>query len=201
MEYPHFLTARQQQVVTVLEEQDRRERRTLDRASLRVRAVSRDVAQFLYLMALRDRARTLVELGTSAGFSTIHLAAAARRTGGHVLSVDRDAEKTAWARRNLEAAGVDDLVELHTGEAADFARDLAPGLDLLFIDLGVASLLPQLPGLKEKVAAQGLVFADGYGTSETSPEWQELIRSFAEDPRFALWMMPMHKVHLVALRV
>ena len=48
---------------------------------LRLRAVSPQVAHYLCLTAVHQQAQILVEFGTSHGYSTLHLAAAAQRTG------------------------------------------------------------------------------------------------------------------------
>ena len=204
MKYPTFFTPDQQRLLTSLREQDRRERDTNDRARMRVRAVSAEVAQFLHLMVLHNSARTIVEFGTSSGYSAIHLAAAARRTGGRVLSVDADPEKTAWARQNLQDAGLADLVDLHTADGADFARGLPDGLDLVFIDFGVGSLIPHLESIKQKMSPRGLLFVDGHATLEAwqeHPDWMALERDFEADPAFVLWIMPMHKRHLTAVKL
>lgn len=132
MKFPTIFTAQQIRILTELEERDRQERQARCTAPMRVRTVSRTVAQFLLTKILSTQSRTIVEFGTSAGYSTMHLATAARRTGGRVFSVDNVPEKTAWARQNLHATGLDDIVELSTADgvpcrARTSAHRLRPG--------------------------------------------------------------------------
>ncbi len=62
-------------------------------------------------------------------------AAALRRTGGRLVSVDIDASVQAEARANLVRAGLDDVVELRTGDGGALLRELADGsVDALFLD-------------------------------------------------------------------
>ncbi|MBM7790456.1 O-methyltransferase [Tenggerimyces flavus] len=62
-------------------------------------------------------------------------AAALRRTGGQLVSVDVDEVIQAEARANLVRAGLDDIVELRTADGGVALRELADGsVDALFLD-------------------------------------------------------------------
>ena len=111
-----LFTPTQQALVAGLHRRDQQERQAGAMDPLRLRAVSPQVAHYLCLTAIHQQARTLVEFGTSHGYSTLHLAAAAQRTGGRVYSLDRMPEKTTAAQANLRQAGLDHLVECYTGE-------------------------------------------------------------------------------------
>jgi predicted O-methyltransferase YrrM len=98
--------------------------------------VSRTTGALLYMLARGNNARTVVEFGTSFGLSTIHLAAALRDNGGgKLIGTELEQNKLAQARANLEAAGLDDLVELREGDALEtLARDLPATVDILLLD-------------------------------------------------------------------
>jgi predicted O-methyltransferase YrrM len=98
--------------------------------------VSRTTGALLYMLARGNRARAIVEFGTSFGLSTIHLAAALRDNGGgKLIGSEFEPSKLAHARANLEAAGLADLVEIREGDALEtLARDLPPTVDLLLLD-------------------------------------------------------------------
>ena len=89
-----LFTPAQQALVAGLHRRDQQERQAGSMDPLRLRAVSPQVAHYLCLTAIHQQAQTLVEFGTSHGYSTLHLAAAAQRTGGRVYSLDRMPEKT-----------------------------------------------------------------------------------------------------------
>ncbi len=74
-------------------------------------AITPEVGELLYVLALARRARTVVEFGTSLGFSTMHLAAAVCDLGGGVaISTEIEPEKARLAKENLAAAGLADVV-------------------------------------------------------------------------------------------
>ncbi len=76
-----------------------------------------DEALVLAQLISIGRCVSICEIGTSYGFSTLHLAAAARRQDGHVHTIDQDPKKVAAAAQNLRDAGLDDVVTMHQGDA------------------------------------------------------------------------------------
>jgi predicted O-methyltransferase YrrM len=105
-------------------EPDRRRRR---------RNLEPDTAVLLNLMLRIARGRTVVEIGTSNGYSAIWLADAVRDTGGAVVTVD--VETSADAVANVAHAGLPDLVTFETGDGGAYlAGRPAASVDLLFLD-------------------------------------------------------------------
>jgi predicted O-methyltransferase YrrM len=130
-------------------------------------AITPEVGELLYVLAMARRAGTIVEFGTSLGFSTIHLAAAARDLGGgRVITTELEPEKAAIARRNLAEAGLDDLVDLREGDALETLRDLDT-VDLLFLDGWNNLYLAVLDLVESALSTGALVVAD---LSEGDPE-------------------------------
>jgi len=97
----------------------------------RLRNLEPATAELLTMVLRIARARDIVEIGTSNGYSAIWLAAAARDTGGSVTTVDVE----EWPRvaENLQAAGVRVDRVLADGGAFLAARADA-SIDLLFLD-------------------------------------------------------------------
>lgn len=91
----------------------------------RLRAIRPEVGQFLLTLALAIAARTIVEVGTSGGYSTLWLAVAAARSGGRVVTFEIDPDKVRRARETFEAAGVEALVDLRAGDGADGLQTFA----------------------------------------------------------------------------
>src|SRR5579872_5202249 len=66
-------------------------------------------AHFLHILLRSTRRTHLLEIGTSNGYSTIWLAWAMSLTGGHVVSIDREADKQTLADANLRRVGLREL--------------------------------------------------------------------------------------------
>jgi len=112
----------------------------------RFRNVEPETAELLGVLVRATRARRVLELGTSNGYSTIWLADAVEATAGALKSVEIDPARTAMARANLGRAGL--AAELVTGDVAETLRTSADGAwDLVFLDAerpGYAGYWPEL---------------------------------------------------------
>ncbi|MER7663806.1 MULTISPECIES: O-methyltransferase [unclassified Streptomyces] len=107
-------------------------------AGLPAIAVAGNQGKLLHLLARVQGARTVLEIGTLGGYSTIWLARALPE-GGRLISLEYSAEHAEVARTNLARAGLDKIAEVRTGAALDTLPLLAkePGagpFDLIFID-------------------------------------------------------------------
>jgi predicted O-methyltransferase YrrM len=92
-----------------------------------------DSAALLAWVLRATRARTVVEIGTSNGYSAIWLADAVADSGGTVVSVD--VERWPGTEANLDRAGVADLVRLRLGDGGDYLAALDDAsVDVLFLD-------------------------------------------------------------------
>ena len=139
-------------------------------------AVSAETGRLLYMLARSARARAIVEFGTSFGVSTLHLAAALRDNGGgRLIGSEFEPGKIAQARKNLEAAGLADLVEIREGDALEtLARDLPESIDLVLLD-GAKGLYPHVLALLEsRLKIGAMLIADN---ADWSPEYLAKVRS------------------------
>ncbi len=93
--------------------------------------------KFLMLLAQMQGARRILEIGTLGGYSTIWLARALP-PGGHLVTLEADANHARIARANIARAGLTRLVELRLGRALDILPMLVgeqqKPFDFIFID-------------------------------------------------------------------
>jgi predicted O-methyltransferase YrrM len=108
----------------------REARRATDDSTMPSAEVTPAQGALLALIARIAGARTVLEIGTLTGYSTIWLA----RAADHVTTLEIDPGNADLARRHLEAAGVAERVDLRVGPAADTLATLTGSFDLIFID-------------------------------------------------------------------
>lgn len=123
-------------------------------------SIGEEVGDVLASLAVAFGARTIVEIGTSYGFSTLFLAAAAEQTGGTVHTIEIAAEKQAHARAEIEAAGLAHRVTWHLGDALAVLDALPGPFDFVLIDLWKDLYLPCLERVHPKLAKNGVIAAD-----------------------------------------
>ena len=99
----------------------------------RHRNLEPDSAEFICALAAGCHARALLEIGGSSGLSTIALAAAARQTGGRLVSIEVERSRQEKARRRLRALGLSDRVEFVLADAAT-VLDRYEGLEFVLLD-------------------------------------------------------------------
>lgn len=99
-------------------------------------AVSPMQGRLLYILARSMGARSILEVGTLAGYSAIWLGRALP-PDGHMITLEVDSHHADVARANLDSAGLHN-VEVRLGPARDTLRQLvadgAGPFDLIFID-------------------------------------------------------------------
>jgi predicted O-methyltransferase YrrM len=123
--------------------------------------LERPTAELIWLLLQSTRRRSVLEIGTSNGYSTIWIAEALRRTpDARFVSIERFPEKLAQARQNLGRAGLLAAVELIEGDATEIARSLPPHFDCIFFDADRVSAPAQLEILLPKLAPDALLLAD-----------------------------------------
>ena len=121
-------------VMRRLEEEDARERADGLPSAVRARAIAPTTGRFLFGLVAQHPACDVLELGGSRGYSTLWLGAGVRYLGGRVVSLENDPVKCEARRRNIDAAGLDEWVELVDGNALEIVPTLAEAFDIVFID-------------------------------------------------------------------
>jgi predicted O-methyltransferase YrrM len=130
-------------------------------------AVTPERGALLYLAARAIRATRIVEFGSSLGISTIYLAAAVRDNlaagtagPGQVTGSEMDPRKIEAASRNLEEAGLAEIVRILPGDALETLRDIPAPQDMVFLDGRKDMYLAVLKMLQPKLRPGAVVVSD-----------------------------------------
>lgn len=100
-----------------LEARDARDRDDGTPRMQRLRQIPSETGKFLALLAATAPEGNIIEVGTSAGYSTLWLALAAMMNGRRVVTFEVLPEKVKLARETFHLAGVDSHVELIPDDA------------------------------------------------------------------------------------
>jgi predicted O-methyltransferase YrrM len=155
-------------------------------------AVGPDTGRLINTLARSLAAPTILELGTSYGYSGIWLAEAARATGGRLITMELADFKSNRAREMATQAGLAGHVDFKVGDAVQMISDLPMGVDFVLVDLWkdlyepcLEAFYPKLnPGAKLPAEAITPIYrADSSGTtynltdylSRISPEWKSKV--------------------------
>lgn len=119
--------------------------------------------KFLQLLAQVQGARTILEIGTLGGYSTIWLARALP-ADGRLISLEYSAKHGEIATRNIARAGLDKVVEVRVGAALESLPKLADEnpapFDLVFIDADKANNVHYVEWALRLTRAGSLIVVD-----------------------------------------
>jgi predicted O-methyltransferase YrrM len=119
-----------------------------------------DTGRVLNVLIKSANAQSILELGTSYGYSTLWLAEAARQTNGKVVSLELADYKAKFAREALTRAGLGNHVEIHLGSALETLPRLEGPFDFVLIDLWKDLYVACLELVYPKLVSGAFVVAD-----------------------------------------
>lgn len=161
--------------------------------------ITRDTGAFLALLVHATKARRVLEIGTSNGYSTLWLAHAARAVGGRVSTVERSPLKIDMAAKNFARSGLASVIAQVQDDAGVWlvGQDEA-SVDLLFLD----SERPEYPGwwpdIKRVLRPGGLLVVDN-ATSHPA-EMAPFVALVEADPQFVTCLVPVGNGEFMATR-
>ena len=184
-------------------------RQTAESAGLPAISIGPQEGRLLQVVAAAVGARRALEIGTLAGYSGLWIARALD-VGGHLVTIEMDADRAALARDLFAAAGMADRVTVLEGSALEVLPTLTvePPFDLVFIDADKESY-PQYLDWALKLTHPGAailahnVFLDGEIVRDDDTARIKAMRAFNErlatDPRLESTLVPVRDGMSVAI--
>ena len=90
----------------------------------RMLAITRDTGELINLLLFSKKAKNMLEIGTSTGYSTLWCAEVAKRNSGKVFTIEHDQNKIKRAEKNFSDAKVTKYISIKNGEAVDILESL-----------------------------------------------------------------------------
>ena len=181
-----------------LEEIDARDRTDGTSRMARLRQIPPNTGRFIALMAASAPPGQMIEIGTSAGYSTLWLALAARQRECKVVTFELLDEKIALARETFDLAQVKDVVELQQGDA----RELLTGEEsfaFCFLDAEKEHYPDCYDLIVPKLAPGGILVADN--VISHADDLQPFVENAEADPRVDSVVVPIGKGELVCRKL
>lgn len=116
--------------------------------------------QFLHILVLAMRAKRLLEVGTSTGYSGIWLADALRTTGGKLITFETDPQRVKLAKEHFKAARVDGYIKLRQESALTGLPKLKGPFDFVFLDAEKKEHLDYFQLVFPKLRPGGVIVSD-----------------------------------------
>ncbi|EPQ2234486.1 O-methyltransferase [Acinetobacter baumannii] len=121
----------------------------------RYRNIEVESAQLISQLIRMQQAKSILEIGTSTGYSTLWLAEAAQATGGQVIIVEIDAKRSAEAKRHVAELELSEIVQFWVGDAADYLKAAQEKFDFILLDAERDAYENYWPDLKRLMKPKG----------------------------------------------
>jgi caffeoyl-CoA O-methyltransferase len=167
------------------------------------------VARVLQQLALMINARTVFELGSAIGYSTIWWAQVVG-DGGRVIYTDGDAKNAERARGYFTRAGVSERITVHTGDALEFLSEQKEEFDIIFNDVDKDDYPRVLRLVAPRLRKGGLFITDNVlwsgRVAEKNPKDSttkailEFNRKLSDAPEFYTTILPIRDGLAVAFK-
>ena len=164
----------------------------------RLRQIPPDTGRFLTLLAASAPAGQVVEIGTSAGYSTLWLALACRATGRSLTTFEVLPEKIALAKETFALAGVDDVVTLVPGDARSHLPAMA-GIAFCFLDAEKEVYADCYEAVVPRLVPGGLLVADNAVSHHEA--LRPILDRALTDPRVDALIVSLGKGELVCRKI
>ena len=172
--------------------------------------ISPDEGKLLYVLLRAVGARTVLEIGSLAGYSGIWLCRALPQDG-RLTTIEKDARHAALARSAYAEAGLTRRVRLIEGDARQVLATLSPGFDAVFVDADKEPLAEYFEWSVRLLRSGGLLLCDNaffHGAvvdqTDHTPA-AEGVRAFnrlaATDPRVVSAVAPIRDGVVIGVKV
>jgi len=164
----------------------------------RLRQIPPETGKFIALLAASAPDGVWVEIGTSAGYSTLWLALACRQVGQQVVTFEILEEKVRLADETFRLAGVGDVVQLIHGDAREYLPAYED-ISFCFLDAEKEVYADCYEQMVPRLVAGGLLVADNAINHRDT--LQPMLDRALSDERVDSMIVPIGKGELVCRRV
>jgi len=194
----HNIPERMKQRMRTLEAIDARDRQDGTLRLQRMRQVPPETGKFIALLAATAPKGRFIEIGTSAGYSTLWLSLAGIERGCKITTFELLEEKMRLAEETFRLAGVEDTVELIAGDALDYLADLR-NIAFCFLDAEKEIYGACYEAVVPNMVRGGLLVADNAINFQTM--LQPMIERSLADKRVDALVVPIGNGELLCRKI
>jgi predicted O-methyltransferase YrrM len=178
-QYSVPLTSIEAEIIATLQQADHAQREANLPVEARTRNISAATGPFLWQMVTGHKPRTILEIGSSTGLSTMWLASAASRVGSKLLGTEVVAERAAQNNEQLSRAGLDGIAKVASSDHRSVEEVKSTAWEFVFLDAEKDDYLSHLRAIEPYLAPGAVILADNV-ISHDCTELQNYLRNSAD---------------------
>lgn len=121
--------------------------------------ISADTGKFFHILVLISKAKNVLEVGTSNGYSTIWLGEAAKQNKGKITTIEISEHKVKMAAENFKRAKLSNI-KIIRGDALEEIQKLKGNFDFLFLDAVKEDYINYFKLAYPKLTKNAIIVAD-----------------------------------------
>lgn len=164
----------------------------------RLRQIPPETGKFLALLAAIAPEGTYLEIGTSGGYSGMWLALACKELGRKLITFEVLEEKVKIARETFKIAGIEDIVELVSGDAKEYLQNYKK-IAFCFLDAEKEDYLDCYEKVVPNMVSGGILVADNVISHKEVLE--PMIERVLTDVRVDALVVPIERGELVCRKI
>ena len=184
--------------MSYLEEMDARDRENGTPRLQRLRQIPPITGQFLAILAASAPKGAFLEIGTSAGYSTLWLTLACQEIGTTISTFEVLEDKVALARETIAISKVEQYVNLVYGDAREHLSEY-PNIAFCFLDAEKEVYADCYELVVPNLVKGGLLVADNAINHQET--LQPMLDRAQNDPRVDSLIVPIGKGELVCRKI
>ena len=132
----------------------------------RILAITKETGELFNMLIRLKNAKNILEVGMSAGYSTIWCAEAVVENGGKIITIEQNPKKIKRAKENFQEANVDGIITIQEGFAMQVLREFSlqekfkEFFDFVLIDADKENVIEYFDIILPMVSIGGVIVTD-----------------------------------------
>ena len=146
--------------------------------------VARSTGNFLNMLIKIRNAKSVLEIGTSNGYSGLWMLDALKTTGGHLTTIEFYDKRQSIARENFNLCGFSGMYTPLLGSSCTILENLAPEqkFDFVLIDANKREYIRNFELIKPHLLPNAIITADNVNSHREKV--QDYLDTIMQDPDF-----------------
>ncbi len=150
-------------------------------------SIPRPSAEILKILVLARRPKVILELGTSAGYSTMWLAAAARLIGGRVYTIELAKPKIEMAKKYFAKAKVTEVITQLEGKISQVLGKWSRKVDFVFLDADKPNYLSYIKQFEPHLTKGAVIVADN--ATDFKEDMKDYLKYVTTSPKYHSYLL------------
>ena len=183
-------------------------RKVLVNPDERMLAITKETGELLNMLLRIKKAKNMLEIGTSVGYSTMWCAEAISENMGKIITIEQNQLKIDRAETNFQKAGLSDFITIKKGLAINILQKLKfegkyqEYFDMVLIDADKENVIEYFDLILPMVSNGGVIITDNMLYPEKyKPQMKKLIMHIKKNPKLRTITSPIGNGEEITLKL